>query len=293
MIRLTSLTLAMAAFTGLSLNAMEVDPQTGGLVFGNDKAKDYSFNAFAGLANKQIDQGWERDSNAVLQTGGTARYWGLGLTLFGSFAIEPDSSATYVSTVDPTVYGPNPLSPGEFVQFNAKLDYVIEVDGVYGVDQPFLQFIPHFEYVTYPNQPANVLKDDQVWAGADVWWSTPLEGIEIGGNSDWNLLSPAYRGAAGFREVLQFAPYDLVLWQVANWGSNTYQNYFYNSETTGFTTTDIGAKVRMPMAWREWWTYVGADWSYWVTQSAREARGDFGLNAGTFEFNVGMEWIAE
>lgn len=293
MIRLTSLTLAMAACTGLSLNAMEVEPQTGGLVFGNDKAKDYSFNFSTGLANHQVDQGWERDTNAVLQAGGTARYWGLGLTAVGSFAIEPDSSATYLANNDPTTYGSNPLKPGEFVQFNAKLDYLLQIDGVYGVDQPFLQFIPHFEYVTYPNQPANVLKDKQLWAGADVWWSTPLEGIEIGGSSDWNLLNPAYRGAFGFREILQYAPYDLVLWQVGNFGSNTYQHYFVDTDTSGFTTSQLGGKVRMPMAWREWWTYVGADWSYWVTNQLREGRAADGLNAGTFEFNVGVEWIAE
>ncbi len=296
MIRLASLTAFMAVLASSSLSAMEVLPQSGGLVVGNDNAKSSSFSWHGGLANKQMDQGWARSQDAVFQTGGTARYWGVGLTLDGAFAAGQDRGGTYLQNDDPTTYDSRPIKPGELIQVNAKLDFLFQIDGVYGEGIPFLQLIPHLEKVTYPNQPANVLKDDQLWAGSDLWLSAPfeaLEGFEVGGSADWNLSDPAFRGAAGFRELLQYAPYDLVLWQVANFGSRSYRNYFTDTQSTGFTTTQVGGKVTTPLAWREWWGYVGADWTYWVKTQDRDFRKLYGQDAGELAFTVGVEWRAE
>lgn len=293
MIRLASLTAVMAVVASTSLSAMEIQPQSGGMVIGNDKAKDYSFTWHGGLANKQIDQGASRSEDAVFQTGGTARYWGVGVTLEGAFAVGQDRGAAFVNNTDPTTYQSREVKPGELIQLNAKLDYVFQIDGVYGEGQPFLQLIPHLEKVTYPNQPANTLKDNQLWLGADAWFSLPLEGIEVGGSSDWNIQDPAYRGAFGFRELLQYAPYDLVLWQVANFGSDYYRSYFVDTDRAGFTTSQIGAKVTTPLAWRSWWGYVGADWTYWLTNNDRDYRKSIGMDAGDLSFTVGVEWRAE
>ena len=295
MIRLTFQIPALIALTGLSasLMALEIEPQTGGLVFGNDAAKSQSLSWHGGLANRQLDQGWERSEDAVFENGTTLRKYGLGFSLDGAFAVGQDKGAIQLTDNHPTTYKVRPIKPGELLQVNAKLDYIIQVDGVYAVGAPFLQFIPHFEYVTYPNQSGNVLKDNQLWAGADIWWSTPLEGVELGTSHEWNLQDPAYRGAIAVRELQQFAPYDLIFWQTLNFGSRTYHRYFLPVDKTGVTTADLGVKVRTPMAWREWWTYVGADWSYWLNKDDREARSTLGRDAGDFTFSVGVEWRAE
>jgi hypothetical protein len=289
--RLTALTLALAA--GASLHALDVEQAQGGLVLGNDTAKEYSFSWHGGLANKQMDQGWARSEDAVFQTGGTLRYWGLGLTLEGAFAVGQDRGAAQLETNDPTTYASREIKPGEMIQLNAKLDYVFQIDGVYGPGQPFLQLIPHVEKITYPNQRANDLKDKQLWTGLDVWLSTPIEGIEIGANSEWNLADSGYRGAFGGREFFQFAPYDIELWQIVNFGDSHYRSNFVDTDLRGWTTSQIGGKVLTPMAWREWWTYVKADWSYWLQSEDRDYRKSQNLDAGDFAFSVGVEWRAE
>lgn len=290
-IRLTALTLTLAA--GATLSALEVEQAQGGLVIGNDTAKDSYFTWHGGLANKQIDQGWARSQDATFQTGATARLWGLGLTAKGAFAVGQERNGSYLKNSDPTTYAPRSIKPGEMIQLNLKADFVFQIDGVYGADQPFLQLIPHAEKVTYPNQPGNDWKDNQLWAGADAWWSTPLEGIEFGGGADWNLADAGFRSAAGFREFLQFAPYDLTLWQIGNFGDDSYRSNFVETEKRGWTTSQIGAKVTMPTAWREWWTTVNADWTYWLKTDDRAYRKSIGQDAGDFAFSVGLQWIAE
>ena len=289
--RLTALTVALVA--GASLHAVDVEQAQGGLVLGNDTAKD-SYRSFrVGLANKQIDQGWARSEDATVQTGGTIRYWGLGLNADLAFALAPDRGAAELDDTDPTTYKSRPIKPGELIQANVKLDYVLQVDGVYGENQPFLQLIPHFELVTYPNQQGNALKDDQLWAGLDTWWSTPLEGVELGGGVDWNFQGAGFRGAAGARELFQFAPYDLQFWQLANFGDQSYRSYFVETDTRGWTTSQIGAKILIPTAWREWWTTVKTDWTYWLKGDDQDYRKAMGLDRGDFTFTVGLQWIAE
>lgn len=289
-IRLTALSVALMA--GTSLYALDVEQAQGGLVFGNDNAKSTSFSWRGGLASKQIDQGYERSADAVFQTGGTARFWGLGLSANGAFAVGQEYT-TYPTDNDPVTFGTREVKPGELIQLNLKADYLVQFDGVYGEGQPFIQLIPHIEKVTYPNQPANDFKDEQVYFGADVWWSTPLEGLDIGGSVDWNLQDQQYRGAFGAREFLQFAPYDLALWQLGNYGDSHYRRNFVDTENRGWTYLDVGAKVTTPMAWREWWTYASVDWTYWLNKDDRDYRETLGQDVGDLVFAVGIEWRAE
>jgi hypothetical protein len=295
MTRLASLTAFMAVLASTTLSALEIEPQSGGLVFGNDTAKDYSLNWHGGLANKQMDQGWARSQDAVFQTGGTVRYWGLGATIDVALALGQDRSATYVANTDPNQYASRPIQFGETIQLNAKFDYLMQIDGVYGEGVPFLQLDPHLEFVTYPNQPPNTVKDDQVWLGTDLWLSAPFEelaGVDFGGSIDYNISDPALRSSIGFRELKQYAPYELLMWQYVNLGNRSYHGYFTNTEHTGLTTSQIGAKIRSPMAWNEWWAYAAVDWSYWLQSEDRDYRKALGQDAGELAFTVGIEWRA-
>ncbi len=289
--RLTALSLA--ALATASLPAMDIEQAQGGLVIGNDNAKSQSFSWYTALANKQIDQGWARSNDAVLQTGGTARMWGLGLSLDGAFAVGQEKAGAYASAQDPTKYTARSISPGELIEVDAKLDFVFQIDGVYGEGQPFLQLIPHVEKIVYPNQPSNDLNDSQTYLGTDLWWSSPIEGVDIGGAVDWNIQDAGFRGAFGGRELFQFAPYDLSFWQVLNFGDASYRSGFVDTDKRGWTTSQIGAKVMIPSAWREWWTYAKADWTYWLKSDDRDFRSTVGQDAGDLAFAIGIEWRSE
>jgi hypothetical protein len=299
MIRPTSLTalstLSALTVVSASLAALDVEQAQGGLVLNNDQAKDRYYGFSVGLANKQIDQGFARSEDAVLQTGGTVRFWGFGLSAKGAFAVGQDRGAIQLRNDDPTTYASRPIKPGEMVQLNIKADFVFQIDGVYEANTPFLQLIPHLEKVTYPNQSGNVLKDDQNWLGLDMWLATPLEGLEFGGGTDWNISDAAFRGAGGFREFFQLSSgLDLALWQIANFGDRSYREYFTGVEKRGWTVSQIGGKLTTPMPFREWWWYTKADWTYWLKSEDREyLKNNLGRDAGDLSFAVGVEWIAE
>jgi hypothetical protein len=317
-------TLSVAAATLASVQAMDTSLQGGGLVLGGDgKAPVWSVVASADLANKAMDQGWVLSDDATLRLKAGARFYGFGLTAFGQVAVGEDRNASYRANGNPRVEPQNPaqayaayiqeaqqrwvaqfsgvpyinakyvsrkVMPGELVDLNLKVDYLLQINGVYPDGGPFLQLIPHFEWNTYPYQPSNDLKKDQRWLGADMWWATPLAGVEIGANSDWNVAMPGYRGAAAMREFYQAAPFDLAFWQVVNWGSTSYHNYWAGSDHRGLTYGNLGARATVPLAWVDWWVYGQADWTYWLSSEDRDRMSLLNRDAGDLQFAIGIEF---
>ncbi len=274
-------------------SALDTELQGGGLGLGVDR-KDYEFVLGTELQSKQVDQGIVRNEDATQRFAGHGRFWGLGVSLDAQMALGEDKGAGYLTKVEPTTYGSRPTKPLETTQVEIKVDYLLEIGGVYGDNEPFIQFIPHFDTIIYPNQPAGPLKDSQKYLGADLWWATPLKGVELGTSQDWSVGNqPAYRGAVGLREFYQAAPYDLAFWQVANWGDKNYHNLFTGSEQGGLTTIDLGAKVTTNLLWRETWAYLRADWSYWMTKGDRDQLDLIGQDVGQLQFAIGVEWRAE
>lgn len=296
--RISALTVVAAAAT--CVQAMDTDLQRGGLVLGGEReTKTWSFSMQGDLANKGMDQGWVLLEDATARLKATGRFFGFGLTAYGQFAAGQDKGAvqwdkspanTTIDATGPTYVG-NDIKPGEVVSLTFKADYLIEIEGVYPDNGPFLQIIPHVEFTTYPYQSANDLKDKQRWAGADLWWATPLSGVELGLNSDWNFGLPGYRGAAGLREFYQTAPFDLSFWQVVNWGNSAYHNYFFKTDSAGLTYSEVGAKATVPLPWIDWWIYGGANWTYWLRKKDREAIGDLLRDVGELQFSVGIEYL--
>ena len=41
----------------------------------------------------------------------------------------------------------------------------------------------------------------------------------------------------------------LSFWQVANWGSAGYHNYFFKSDSAGLTYAEVGSKATVPLPW--------------------------------------------
>lgn len=317
-------TLSVAAATLASVQAMDTALQSGGLVVGGDgKSPVWSVVVGADLANKAMDQGWVMSDDATLRLKATGRVYGFGLTAYGQVAVGEDRNASYRADGNPRVepqnwwqanaaaireaqqrwiaqfsgvpyidatYVARKIKPGELINLNVKVDYLFQINGVYPDGGPFLQFIPHFEWNTYPYQPGNDLKDDQRWLGADVWWATPVAGVEVGVNSDWNIAMSGYRGAAALREFYQAAPFDLAFWQQVNWGSRSYHNYWAGSDHSGLTYGDLGARATVPLPWVDWWVYGQADWTYWLSSQDRDRMSLLNRDAGDLQFALGIEY---
>jgi hypothetical protein len=252
------------------------------------------------VLSKLIDQGRTRVDDATAHFGGDGRLgWegagskqGIGAHVNSYFALGEDQSQ-------------NPkVAPGECVELEGKIDYIYEAmdEG----DVPFFQIIPHYEFITYPNAAIrqNYLKWRQSWVGADFWWCTPLDGVEVGGGADWTLAGEPrlFRGAFGAREFYQDAPFDLATWQLLNGGNKAFKHFFGGDGTQppitdvekgGFTTLDVGGKVTLPLPWSEFWTYTQADWIYWVDSKDRQNLQKRGEDVGSFVIAVGVEWRPE
>ena len=293
--------LLIAALTG-SAAALETELQSGGFSIGADKKPAMAYFS-SELQNKAMRHGIVTNSDANLRTSGGGRFYGFGAHLAWDMAIGEDKNAAYLESSDPTTYKPVKIKPFEATAVNTRLDFLLDIGGVYEQENaPFLQVIPYFQVDTTPYTGESVLKTDQKWLGLDLWMALPFEGVEIGTGHEWNIDEYAYRGAIGFREFYQSGNLDLAFSQVFNFGDSNAHNLVTGSNHRGFTTLDLGAKGMVPTIWREWWFTAGANWTYWIDGDDRDAlssgvgyHGPTGYagDAGDLQFSVGMEWRAE
>lgn len=299
MTRLTALSATLALLAAGALSAMEPTVQSGGLVIGATSNNDPAIEVDAGLASKYIDNGYLLMNDAVATGRGTVRWFGLGVTLKGAFALSQDTEIVTTGT-DPFKADQRSVNPGEMVAIQATVDYLLDIKGVYGADTPFLQIRPYLTLGSYPNQQPNILKDEQNWVGIEAWLALPLPGVEVGADSAWNTKNPAYRGAGGLRELYQVDSFDLQLWQLLNFGNRNNRALYMGYETDtenysrGLTTSDIGAKVTMASPYRELWFYAQADWTYWLKRDDRDFQRDvLGREPGNLTIALGIEWLPE
>jgi len=119
---------------------------------------------------------------------------------------------------------------GETTQMNLRLDYLLEM-------KDYFQILPYFEWINYPYLREMPLKDQQLYLGLDAWYLTPLPGVELGasmsydpfykmdelkGGADGWAGNHLLRGSFGAREFIQSAPIDITLWQMFNFGNESY-----------------------------------------------------------------------
>ena len=244
------------------------------------------------LLSRQLDQGVVRMDNTTAHLSASGRFGilndgpddhsGLGAQVDGYFAVGEDQQNQ-----------PRPVQPGEMTEFNGKVDYLYDVHDP-TTHLPFIQVIPHYEYVTYPNvsQQQNFLKGREHWLGGEAWYATPLDGIELGADVDWNLNHHAhmFRGAVGAREFYQDVPFDVRGWQLLNFGNKDYAERLYGGDTKGITTIDVGGRITLPLPWEETWTYFQGQAVYWADSKARKVLRAEGQDVGEFIIAVGVEW---
>jgi hypothetical protein len=250
-----------------------------------------------------VDQGRVRDNDSVLHVGALGRT-GFGLTTPGSRqGLGGQLDGFFALGEDQAVY-PH-IAPAEMVEVDAKVNYLYEALGP--DDRPDWEIIPQYEYVTYPHDKAksNPLKFAEDWLGSDLWWCSPVDGLEFGGGAYYDPRKDYHmvKGAFGAREFYQDAPFDLAGWQLINFGNVNYKRYFAGSNQAppanpgvslgGLAFFDLGGRVTYPLAWEDVWTYAQADWTYWMQKSDRQYLNSVGQNVGQFIIAFGAEWRPE
>lgn len=285
----------LASLTVTSLSAMETELAL---------ADDYYIGGE--LLNKQYDQGIIRNNDVTLHERAAGRLWDIGLSLDLWQAIGEDTPLTRKSTRGNV---PQRAKFGQTTQCNIRFDYLIEMKN-------YFQILPYVQWINYPNLRDVPLKDNQWNTGLDLWYMTPFKGVEIGANVQYNpfydvksdnnglggwsshhLLS----GAFGSRQFLQWAPIDLSLWQMINYGNenqnrmigggNNLDPFFARDGwKTGFNMFDLGAMLIYPMPWKDWSLTMRAEGHFWMEHYQREMLSDANVSTKEFVIAIGMRW---
>lgn len=261
---------------------------------GGPEGSPYNVDLQGGFESKVIDDGRDVHDDAALNAKGKFRAYGFGLGLDTDWALG--------EAQDPS--RARKTNPGEMVRFEATVDWALEVRDPKNPKVPLLQVIPHFNYITYPSQgyvygPDNnsYLKRSQRWLGADVWWMTPADGVELGGSVEQNLSSQwrATRAWLGAREFTQTNAIDLSFWQTLGFGDSEYRWVTVGKDRTGVDAADIGGRATMPFSSlaKGLFSFVQLDISYWLQKSVRDTLKDAGQDGGNVVISVGVEWQPE
>jgi hypothetical protein len=237
------------------------------------------------LESKHYDRGLVLVNDVTNHTTLSGRYYGAGLRLDGWMAASQDKT-----TRDDTI------KPGEITGFKARIDYLVQIDYLNRKDLPPAQIIPHFEYVTYPDQKASVFKDHQRWIGIEGWINPPFvgfQGIWFGGSLDWNLSEQwlAFNSSFGAREIIQYSPFDFQLFQLVSAANAAHNRQFGGADRSSLTVLEIGGKITYPLISQDWWTFVKLSAFSWLDDKQREINRNADISNGGLIMAVGVEWV--
>ncbi|MBA3684374.1 MAG: hypothetical protein H0W72_03950 [Planctomycetes bacterium] len=259
----------LASLTAPTLAAMEMDLATG----------PQDLRASFELLNKLYDEHRVVHPDATGEVTLIGRYWDIGIRLTGDVAIDGDHTT------------PDSTHTFETVRITGRIDYLIEI-------QDYVQIIPFVESKTYPHitgaAPFN-------WAGADVWYLTPIEGIELGGSAAYNLFDNTdyqghdnhWIGTIGVRELYQDAPIDFIAWQTVDLASRSYHEIISGADTQGITTLNIGGQLTLPLPWEETWATLMVEGHWWLGSDDKDALELAGTDPGEIVFGIGFEYRAD
>jgi hypothetical protein len=278
-------TVALATFTMGGACAVETE-----LAKGPD-----DFLVGVDLLSKHYDQGRVLNDGVTAKGTIQGRYYDVGLKVDSYMVLGEELNNPYTG---------NRNTFGTTTQFDAKLDYLIEVENL-------LQVIPYYQWVSYPNLGNVPHSDQQHYLGVDAWWLTPLQGVELGGgvaynpfyNADENKYGTGggasnhdFKAGLGAREFYQHAPVDLVFWQLFNFGNQQYKQFTDPFNTTGgrgITTLDLGVKLTQPLFMKDLWTTLSLEGHFWLEKSDRTALRAANIDPNEIILSVGVEYHPE
>lgn len=241
--------------------------------------------ASAELLNKH----WSPSASQVLHHDATGhgsfsmRWFDVGVHLDGYMVLDGDSGPRDQVTND-----------FEITEMTGRLDYLLEVEN-------YIQILPFLEATVYPFQQGTTRFN---WLGAELWYLTPIEGIEVGGSAQYNLADNGtgiyenlddnyWLGRFGVRQFWQDAPIDLAAWQMVGVANRAYHRMMTGTDTQGITTVDLGARLTMPLPWEELWASLKVEGIWYADSDDRRALYEAGEDRAELVFAIGMEWRAE
>ncbi len=264
----------LASLSAPTVAAMETDLTTA------TTASEPQFLGRFELLNKLYDEHRVIHPDVIGEGTVAGRIWDIGLKLTGDLVIDGDH------TTDESIH------TFEMARFVARLDYLFEI-------QDYIQIIPFLETKVYPylngETPFN-------WAGVDVWYLTPIEGVELGGSTAYNVFDTTddvggkehfWVGTIGAREMYQDAPIDLLVWQTIDLGSQSYHERITGSDSQGITTLNLGGKLTLPLPWEETWATLQLEGHWWIDSDDKDALQAAGRDPGEIVLGIGLEYRPE
>ncbi len=262
----------LASLTAPSLAAMEMDLATG----------PQDLRASFELLNKLYDEHTVIHNDATGEATLVARYWDIGIRITGDMAIDGDHTT------------PESIHTFETTRFAARLDYLIEVPD-------YVQILPFVETKSYPHITGSAPFN---YVGADVWYLTPIEGVELGGSAAYNMFDNTdypdsggsehhWIGTVGARELYQDAPIDFLAWQTVDLASRSYHERITGADKQGITTVNLGGQLTLPLPWDETWATLSLEGHWWVGSDDKDALHAAGKDPGEIVFGIDFEYRAD
>lgn len=232
------------------------------------------------LENQQWSNGRIIDDQAVGRLSGAFRWYDVGIRLDGVIALDGRPTDTDIHDFETT-------------EFTLNIDYLIEIEQL-------MQIRPFIEVTSYPYISGSPKFS---WLGLEMWYLTPLEGLETGASIQYNLADsqpgdkaadPDHHvyGEIGVRYFYQEAPLDAVFWNTIGIGNSSYHQVTTGADTQGLTTFNLGGKLTLPLPWEEMWMFGSAENIWYVDSEDREALADASQSRSNLIFKLGVEWRA-
>lgn len=235
-----------------------------------------------------LNQHWSPGGAVVINPSATgrasldARWYDVGLHIDGYLALDgnPGNNRAVITDLETT-------------EVTARLDYLFEIENI-------LQVLPFIEGTVYPYVKGSTKYN---WVGAEAWYLTPLEGLEVGASLQYNLADNTIASTPsvsvsehywlhtfGVRYFYQEAPLDLSGWGLLNLANRAYHRQVTGANTQGATTFNLGGQLTLPLPWDSTWTFLKVD-SYWYVDSDdRKALFAAGRDKTELVFALGFEY---
>lgn len=236
------------------------------------------------ITSELLNQHWSnnvlRNDSATGHLGGSFRFFNIGIKVDGYLALDGHSQEE--------------IGDFEVTEMSLRIDYLIKME-------QYFQILPFFEMSSYPYDSG---RPAFVWAGAEGWYLTPLEGLEAGASMRFNLADSRSDAKAadpdnhavitmGARYLYQEAPLDAMGWLLTDIANRAFHLATTGTETRGIQTVKLGGRLTLPLPWEEMWLYGQAENIWFVHPTERDHMRDTGQDRSVLTFALGVEWRAE
>lgn len=214
--------------------------------------------------SQYVDQGAVRTEATTWHNSARIRYFDFGLEGEFFLLLEDDERRD--------------LEAGEVVEADLRLDYLFEIEG-------YAQILPLLRYEYFPEWADDI--DEPLWGGVEAWYLLPLEGLEMGGSVNADLLGEhGWYADFGLRQLFQQAPLDLTAWQLVSFGDKDYHAFTSGNRDAGIGALQLGVLLTLPLPWPDTYATLRTELSAWLDEDDRDVVED------DYEFVVGagFEW---